>query len=456
MNRFRMHHTRTIALTFAVILTAASIPAAGSRPAPNLMPTDLIIPYPPNARCGLWLANGRDWNGWTLGGLQVTLAGLALQISPSDQVPSLISSSSGPILLLQGSTDAIGAGSSDSSSTPGATANAVPQDPPPPSERGTGPGRSAPEAQGSATGPPIETHYPFTNLVASWNADTPAGSVVETEVRVRMAGRWSRWFAMGRWSGPGSGASIPNQETPDARVDVDTLILHEPATACQFRAFLASRSDAPPSLKLAAMSWFNPAAPDPPPPPVAGDWARTLNAPCYSQREQDPRIAGEICSPTSLSMVLSYWGIPCQPMDAVAGVHDTAADMYGNWPLNTAYAASRGCAAYVARFWSVEQLQNEIARGCPVEASIRFKKGELDGAPLHASSGHLVVVVGFTPSGDVVVNDPYGPNAAGVRHIYRRDQFARVWLEGSGGIVYLVHPRAGAPAPTDLTDRPID
>ena len=58
------------------------------------------------------------------------------------------------------------------------------------------------------------------------------------------------------------------------------------------------------------------------------------------------------------------------------------------------------------------------------------------------------MIVGFTPSGDVVVNDPAAKTAAGVRRTYDRAQFENAWLPTSGGLVYVIHDDAHPlPAP---------
>jgi hypothetical protein len=66
------------------------------------------------------------------------------------------------------------------------------------------------------------------------------------------------------------------------------------------------------------------------------------------------------------------------------------------------------------------------------------------------------VVVGFTPSGDVVVNDPASSSDPAVRNVYQRHQFETVWLRterplpgggvggGSGGVVYIITPHGMA------------
>jgi hypothetical protein len=50
--------------------------------------------------------------------------------------------------------------------------------------------------------------------------------------------------------------------------------------------------------------------------------------------------------------------------------------------------------------------------------------------------------VGFTASGDVVVNDPAASARAGVRRTYHRGQFEDAWIPRSGGLVYVIHDRA--------------
>ena len=74
----------------------------------------------------------------------------------------------------------------------------------------------------------------------------------------------------------------------------------------------------------------------------------------------------------------------------------------------------------------------------PVIVSIAFGAGELSGAPISASNGHLLVVVGFTADGDVVVNDPAADSPAGVRRTYDRGQLERAWLDASTGTAYVI------------------
>jgi hypothetical protein len=195
----------------------------------------------------------------------------------------------------------------------------------------------------------------------------------------------------------------------------------------------------------------------------------TLDVPTYSQEVHVGHYpqwdnGGEAwCSPTSTSMVVAYWGAGPSaaetawvdpPVDAqvdftARNVFDYTYDGAGNWPFNTAYAATRGdLRGFVTRLRSLAEAEQFIAAGIPLVVSVSFKKGELKGAG-YGTNGHLMVVVGFTESGDVVCNDPASHLIAGndqVRVVYGREEFENVWVPHSGGIVYVIHPE-GHPLP---------
>ena len=298
---------------------------------------------------------------------------------------------------------------------------------------------------GEYLSPVHEAGFAFDNAVLSWNADAPEGTSLRFELRVRVGDQWSGWYAMGEWRA-GGGRSISGQRDALGTVDIDTLKLSSPAAALQYRVKLASTSPGQsPLLRQVAVVYANLARGlSGPPLPRPDGAARDLDVPQHSQLEEDPAIARTICSPTSLAMVLQYWGLKKSVADVYRGVRDQTTGIYGNWPLNTAYAGANGFDAMVDRFYSVEQLEQEIAAGRPVAVSVSYGPGELAGAAAGSTDGHLMVVRGFTPGGDVIVNDPIAPNSRSVRLVYKRDQFTRVWPR-SGGIVYLVQPRGGAP-----------
>ena len=182
-------------------------------------------------------------------------------------------------------------------------------------------------------------------------------------------------------------------------------------------------------------------------------WGTTLEVPERSQMVY-PNGGPVWCSPTSTSMVMAYWserlGEPAlnRPVPEVAAaVYDVVYRGNGNWPFNTAYAAQHGLVAYVSRMSTLGQVERWIEAGVPVVASLAWDPGELRNAAVPSTDGHLLVIVGFTADGDVVVNDPAADPRLGisVRRVYPRSTMERLWLTHSGGTVYLIYPESVAP-----------
>ena len=122
----------------------------------------------------------------------------------------------------------------------------------------------------------------------------------------------------------------------------------------------------------------------------------------------------------------------------------------GNWPFNTTYAARYGLEGFVTRLRSLNEAERFIAAGIPLIASIN---GVLPGFLFTSTNGHLLVIRGFAPNGDVITNDPAVHSDAEARKVYPRLDFETVWLLGSTGTVYVIHP-IGVPLPPNLPGLP--
>ena len=331
---------------------------------------------------------------------------------------------------------------------------------PKPSGAGTtdphGPGRRGRVSSlvGEAVGPVVTTSFPFSEAIPSWNAVTPGGTWLEVHLRARAGSDWTRWYNLGVWtSGPDAAMrhSVEGQADTAAYVDVDTLKLGQrgkplTATAYQLKFRLFSKnSEALPSITNAAVVVStSPRTPTTLAPGNPERWDRVLPVPECSQMVYPD--GGEVwCSPTSVSMVLGYWAGrsgPCEPgvRSAVSGVYDRVYEGHGNWPFNAAYAANQGMEAYVTRFTGMAQAEEWVAAGVPVVMSYSWGRDQLTGAPIPASNGHLAVLVGFDAQGNPVVNDPAAASNEAVQRTYSRAELERLWLQGSGGTVYLIYP----------------
>ena len=283
----------------------------------------------------------------------------------------------------------------------------------------------------------------FDTLIPSWNVETPPASSSTLEVRAYTQNRWTRYYSFGKWSSNSVSSSVNGQTDADGTLSTDTLKLKRPATQFQYRLTLSAKTNS--SLPRAKLLTFSTDLSTQTPLKDAqgnrSSWGKTLNVP---ERSQMVFKAGEgWCSPTSLSMVLAFWGLNKSVPEVASKVYDSAYGGTGNWPFNTAYAASLGLEAYVTRLAGMGALEDSIARGIPVITSIGFKAGEIEGAPVAWSEGHLLVVVGFDKVGNVVVNDPAGKNEREVRRTYSRVEFERAWMGHSRGTVYLLSPGKG-------------
>jgi len=313
---------------------------------------------------------------------------------------------------------------------------------------------------GEAISPEITTDFNYKEAIASWNATTPPGSWVEVQFRAQYGARWSKWYVLGIWAADDSTISrhsVRLQGDTDGFVAVDTFVSSaKKATTNKFQVklLLFSTNGAIPSVQNASVAYSTEA------PKNAADtsggnpanWNTLINVPECSQMVYTD--GGEVwCSPTSTSMVLGSWGyMPgvCEDRvrDAVVGVYDWIYDGHGNWPFNTAYAAEHGYEGYVARFTSLEKAEEFVKAGVPVIMSIAWKKGDMTNSNISSTNGHLLVLVGFDAAGNPIINDPAWPSDEEVQNMYLRSEFEHLWLEASGGTVYLIYPAGmtGLPA----------
>ena len=321
--------------------------------------------------------------------------------------------------------------------------------------------------RGSWTSTWVQTRFPFSQLIPSWSADTPAGSWIEVEIQARTAaGRETRWWRMGIWAYGDETirrTSVNGQSDADGAVETDTFKTRaEKMTAYRARVTLArsAASSASPILRriYAVVSDTRSYTPRYPSPRYT-ERAMELSVPRYSQEIHAGEFpeydgGGEAwCSPTSTEMVVEYWnkrpttnelswvGPHADPQVDYAArfTYDAAYGGTGNWPFNTAYASRFGLSARVIQLGSLNDAERYILAGVPLVASISHARGALPGFLNNdGTNGHLLVIIGFTASGDVIANDPAATSDATVRRVYGREAFERAWIGGSGGVVYLI------------------
>jgi uncharacterized protein YvpB len=322
-------------------------------------------------------------------------------------------------------------------------------------------------SEGTFTSEVINT-LPFQYLILSWNAEAPKGTAVKIEAQVlidRSGSKvWSSWLSFGTWSSEGVRSSALKEDSSDesACIDTDTLRIKgsngEAAEALRYRITLKTADSCiTPVVRLIAGTIRNTNAEEDIPSlsvfersPDILNLNRELPVARFSQMVQDPKIASVICSPTSITMILNYYGLNLVPEDTAAGVFDTEYDGYGNWPFNTAFAGNMGFEAYVSYCGSIYDLKKEIYNGHPLAVSVKYKNSEdidaklpvIHGAPIKKTNGHLIVVCGFVKENGedyVIVNDPAAESNEAVRLKYLVEEFDAAW-KTSGRVAYIIHP----------------
>ncbi|MFE1347487.1 C39 family peptidase [Streptomyces sp. NPDC058757] len=314
-------------------------------------------------------------------------------------------------------------------------------------------------------------------LIPSWTALTPSGTRLMVRLRVRDAtGDTSPWYVMAHWASDDDvvhRTTVPGQTGPFGTADVDVFVAApgRPAAAYELEIRLARTPGVPHGPAVRALHLAASSTPPGHRPAVSGPggaWGTVLDVPRRSQEVHTGHSpqwdgGGEAWSaPACTAMLVEYFGHGpdvgemtwIDPADTAPQVDFTARAVYdyaykgcGNWAFNAAYPARYGLDGMVTRLRSLSELERFIRAGIPIATAQSFRIGELAGAG-YSPAGSIKIVCGFTPDGDVVVNDPLSATDEEVRRTYPRGEFERVWLaaSGGGGVVYLLRP-AGLPLP---------
>ena len=312
---------------------------------------------------------------------------------------------------------------------------------------------------------------PFSNLIASWNSDTPSGTVIGIEAQVLVNEQWSDWISWGTWSTNKERSSVNDDKSTNlAGIWTDTLYVKDgkKANAFRLRAILSSTElhrtpilrsvSATIDLGSGAMRLYpsdeNSAAIE--------NVERKLNVPAFSQYMRDPQIADSICSPTSATCVINYYLDKYEqsrilPEESAYAVYDSVYDGFGNWSFGASYMGSFGLNSRVEFCESLYDLKREIYQGRPVVVSINYARNEnstdpkaanyplLHGFPIETTRGHLITVTGFTKiNGNeyVCVNDSAAASDSAAKRKYLADEFDAAWAT-SGRVAYTANDLDG-------------
>jgi len=271
----------------------------------------------------------------------------------------------------------------------------------------------------------------FSSLIASWKLAAAKKKNQTPDISISVAydigdNEFCGFYSFGRWSVKSGISSSISSSDDNGEINADTFYANIDSTHIKIRVELFANS----SKSAAGLEYIAITGDFEPKTTLSGIKDKVfIDVPCRSQMVV-PKIGNRICSPTSVAMVFEYYGTNLPTTTVAKGVYDNGANIYGNWPFNTAFAASLGFDAYVDTF-NLEALKHALSHGVPAVCSIATSdKTQLEGSPMAYPSGHLIVACGYEQIGSVtyiIVNDPAAPSHDSVRRRYRADQFERVW-----------------------------
>lgn len=272
----------------------------------------------------------------------------------------------------------------------------------------------------------------FNQVTVSWNADTPAGTVVEAQVRVLQDGSWSAWSGFGKWSPYLRRQGVNKPEG----VQADCLTVQgSPATQVQLRVYLYTDDE-----KLTPAVWLLAASVRP------ADWkhqegrpvSRVLYAPAYSQKLRDPAFGSDMDLPVAVAALMNRSGADVLPEVLAHMMFDETLGSCGNRAFAAAAAGCCGFEAYSA-FMDVASLRGEIRSGFPVAVHLNSahtpEEAEQTGLPLLTGSrgtgSRMAVVRGFLmgPAGEdqLLINDPLAPTDAEAECTVPLEELLECW-----------------------------
>ena len=307
--------------------------------------------------------------------------------------------------------------------------------------------QACPPFKGVHTSRVISAAFPFNDVVPSWNVDCPLGAGFIVELRFGRADDdlWTPYYYLGTW-GTAPAPAVKIQHDQNGDVDTDYFRSTNRFDRLQYRVHLCSPRKGPlPVLRRIGLAYSNtlndadlarrfrkPVDPGP-----QEKWARRLPVPFRSQKWEAKEVRGSVCSPTSVSMVLEYYGVKLPTSRVYELVYDAEFKLYGNWARAVQTACHFGVPGYIERFGDWNAVKRHITAGRPVIASIRVDKGQLRNAPYRESNGHLLVITGFDGKGGVHFNDPAGatPEQGVITHPI--EDVEKIWFQ-RGGVGYVL------------------
>ncbi len=267
--------------------------------------------------------------------------------------------------------------------------------------------------------------FPFDRGLPSWNGHVPDNKSSFKVLMRFYKTAWSPWLTIGFWK-ENIWSSYGSTTFNGGKIDIDNAVLNSYYTKWQFQVVMKRTDADEPSPDLYKLSFY---ASDSKTPiditSIVNDKPSSIfiTTQHYYQYALDPGIGGDICSPTSVSMVLRSYDIKVDPLQFARDNYDNYYGMFGIWPRAVQNAAEYKLNGAVTRYRTWSQARGVLAAGGRIVMSV--------GPPLY--TGHLMMLAGFDSQGNPLVHDPARSNGYGYK--FNKTELSQSWFS-KGGVAY--------------------
>ncbi len=302
--------------------------------------------------------------------------------------------------------------------------------------------------KGSIISNVIKTDFPITELIPSFNIDFPTSTGASLYFQVSKDNKnWSEWLFIGR-DGDTYGEISRKRKSEDAIVDTDYILLNSPYNYYKWRIdFYSEGKNSYPKLKLFAVSEGNSGIDkeesnkyrkfifDKSKLPPKVKWNKKINVPYRSQLDLG-ELSEYVCCPTSISMVLEYYGVQITSREVCDAAFDRDYRLWGSWWRASQTFSKFGLKSYVVQLRDFDEIKEYISKDIPIIISIKTKGEQLPSSPYKQTPGHILVIVGLDENENVWVNDPYNTDGIRGTRKYTKNEITDVFIN-MGGVAII-------------------
>lgn len=275
--------------------------------------------------------------------------------------------------------------------------------------------------------------YPFNQGLPSYNG-TALGENCGFKVQIRFPynGSWSPWLTVGYWKN-NIWQAYGETSYSGGKINVDWASLNSYVSKWQFKVILTRKDLATISPSIHKLSLF------------VSDSKTTSNVNISQlvndnpmdifyptthvyQYSVDPNKGGDMCSPSTVSMILKSYNLTVDPYKFAWATYDYYHQMFGIWPRVVQNASEYGLDGEVTRYRSWSEARKVLENKGRIAMSV--------GAPI-SNVGHLLMLAGFKDNGKPIVHDP--GKSSGYSYVYDKTSLSQAWFS-KGGIAYTFYP----------------